>query len=135
MEKRIIHRFLITLMVFCFLLSLSGLASAADKVLELRNATSRTIWVAKSSSRQSNLNNLYWTSLPSGRWGTWNVVEYGYLYFAYAKKNDPGQREKAQYVQLPTHKHYRWFWKVVPGGNPLKLVADYERAKGRSPWQ
>jgi hypothetical protein len=135
MKKRKTLRFLIAVVVFSLLFSLGALASAANKVLELRNSTSRTIWVAKSASRESNLNNLYWTSLTSGKWGAWNVTEYGYLYFAYAKTSDPGQREKAQYVQLPTHKHYRWFWMVVTGGNPLKLVADYERAKGRSPWQ
>lgn len=125
----------VCLVLFCFLVGMSTVVFAADKVLELRNTTTRMIWVAKSNSYVANYANLQWYSQKAGVWSRWNVTEGGYLYYAYARLNDPGQRETVFYAQLPFHKHYRWFWKVASNGSKLYLTADYERAKGKNPWQ
>jgi hypothetical protein len=128
-------RSLVLLMVFCLLLNSGSVASAAGKVLELRNMTTRTIWVAKSDSLVGNHNDLQWYSQNPGVWALWNVTEGGYLYYAFAKSSDPGQRETVFYAQLPYHQHYRWFWMVAANGDQLYLTADYERAQGRNPME
>ncbi len=112
-----------------------------DRMLELRNSTGQTVWVAKSFFKYGlgdrDVNNLTWTSIASGNWLAFGVSQGGYLYLSYGDQKKYGgftpdpSRPHYFRIELPRHKDYRWFWRVVQSGGELKLDADYERARGR----
>jgi len=95
-----------------------------ERTLDLRNATSRMVWVTKSDHQNFDPNFVQWSYLDPGKIGIWTVREGGWLHFGYASESDKGKIERIISFQLPYHPDIRWIWKVVPGPT---LEADWER--------
>lgn len=95
-----------------------------ERTLDLRNATTRMVWVTKSDQQNFDPNFVQWSYLDPGKTGIWTVREGGWLHFGYAKESDKGQIERIISFQLPYHPDIRWIWKVIPGPT---LEADLER--------
>ncbi len=119
-RRNLILATVIAVVLFCA----PAFGLGGERTLDLRNATTRMVWVTKSNHQNFDPDFVQWSYLDPGNIGMWTVREGGWLHFGYAKESDKGQIERIISFHLPYHPDIRWIWKVIPGP---ALEADWER--------